>query len=90
MTAIAERVPCAGLAELFCDPRRVYDAARVCTACGLREVCAAEAMADMFEHPDGRPEAWVVRGGLTPREQEDLYLSSGRRADAGLIAEAVR
>lgn len=90
MSAVSQPAPCLGLAELFCDPRRVFDAARVCTACDQRALCAAEAVAEMFVHPDGRPESWVVRGGLTPREQEDLWARSGGMVDMALVAEAVQ
>ncbi|MCY3778143.1 MAG: hypothetical protein OXH11_19370, partial [Candidatus Aminicenantes bacterium] len=75
---------------VFLAPRRVFDAARVCLACGQRVSCAAEAVAAMFTHEDGRPEAWIVRGGLTPREQEDLWARSGGVVDMALIAEAVQ
>ena len=81
---------CLGSAELFLDPCRLTEAAEVCRGCDCRFGCALEAVRDVWIGDDGQPEVWLVRGGLYPHEQVDLWRASSGGRFAGVVAEAVR
>jgi len=81
--------PCTGLSQLFFDPRRTHDAARVCDTCGCRYDCTLNAMHDMYTDDAGEPVAWLVHGGLTPRQQESLWRESLGGRDTEAVMEAV-
>lgn len=80
---------CLGSAELFLDPDRATDAVGVCRGCDCRFGCALEAVRDMWVGDDGEPEAWLVRGGLYPFQQIDLWRASAGGRLASAVAAAV-
>ena len=79
---------CLGLADVFLDPHRLIEAVGVCGPCECRFECAQQAVEDMWVGDNG-PEAWVVRGGLFPHEQIDLWRRSAGGKLKGVVAQAV-
>ena len=84
-------IACDGLSELFCslEPEDQVQCIHVCMDCDERKACALEGIKNMWVNEDGRPEAWLVQGGLMPWQLEDLWRESvGGRVES-LVSRAV-
>ncbi len=80
---------CLGAGDLFLDPHRMTDAVGVCQGCGCRETCLLEAIESIWVNEDGEPEAWLVRGGLYPHQQAEVWRQSLGGRLKGVIHAAV-
>ena len=85
------KTACDGLSDLFCslEPEDQVQCVDVCSMCDDRKQCALDGLANMWVDEDGRPQAWLVRGGLMPWQLEDLWRESAGGQVELLVARAV-